>query len=97
MSSEKQSLIQAITASVMELQQGIDRHCSLVASIMDGRADPGALKSLMEQCPSRNRELAMKNAIKEAIDTLEESRKAFKSRQLEGLRKRLTQVLIDTQ
>lgn len=33
----------------------------------------------------------------EAIDVLEESRKAFKSKRLEILRKRLTQVLIDTE
>lgn len=32
---------------------------------------------------------------KEVIDVLEESRKAFKSKRLEILRKRLSQVLVD--
>jgi hypothetical protein len=49
----------------------------------------------MDLCPRRSRELMMKTAIKEAIDVLEESRKAFKSKRLEALRKKLTQVLID--
>jgi hypothetical protein len=37
----------------------------------------------------------MKEAIKEAIDELEESRKAFKSKRLEVLRKKLTMVLMN--
>jgi hypothetical protein len=44
--------------------------------------------------PSRN-ENKLKEAIKETIEVLEQTRKAFKSKRLELLRKRLTQVLID--
>lgn len=50
---------------------------------------------MLEACPSKTRELTLKKAIKDAIDTLEDARKAFKSKQLEMLRKRLTQVLVD--
>jgi len=39
------------------------------------------------------RELRLSNAIKDAIEILEETRKAFKSKRLGVLRKRLTQVL----
>jgi hypothetical protein len=39
----------------------------------------------------------MKAAIQEAIEVLDESRKAFKSKRLEILRKRLTQVLAEAQ
>jgi hypothetical protein len=45
--------------------------------------------------PQLGREDVLKSAIAEAITILEESRKAFKSKQIEALRKRLTQVLID--
>ncbi|MDY0042106.1 MAG: hypothetical protein RBS57_17480 [Desulforhabdus sp.] len=37
----------------------------------------------------------LREAVKEAIEILDESRKAFKSKRLETLRKRLTQVLAD--
>jgi hypothetical protein len=96
MGMDKNALLKALNASVRDLQQGIDRHCCLVASIAEGRVDERNLKPLLDLCPSKSREHDLKNAIKDAIETLEESRKAFKSKQLEALRKRLTQVLIDT-
>jgi hypothetical protein len=49
----------------------------------------------MEYCPIRSREACFKQAIEEAINVLEESRKAFKSKRLEVLRKKLTRVLIE--
>lgn len=58
--------------------------------------DPGRLESVLANCPRRSREERFKAAIQEAIDVLEASRRSFKSKQLEALRKRLTQVLIDT-
>ena len=45
--------------------------------------------------PSTHRQLRFKEAITEAIEVLEETRKAFKSKRLEALRKKLTQVLIE--
>lgn len=42
------------------------------------------------------REKKLRAAIMEAINELEESRKSFKSKRLERLRKRLTQVLIES-
>ncbi|MFP4348351.1 MAG: hypothetical protein ACOC23_06920 [Thermodesulfobacteriota bacterium] len=91
----KNDLIQAFTTSVKELQQGIDQHCCLAASLMAVEVDDRNLKPIFDLCPSKNREHALKTAVIDAINTLEESRKAFKSKQLELLRKRLTQVLID--
>lgn len=38
----------------------------------------------------------MKEALLDAIQVLEESRKAFKSKRLEALRKKLIQVLSET-
>jgi len=53
-------------------------------------------RPLMDMCPKGSRKQLLKDAIKDALDVLEESRKAFKSKKLEALRKKLTQVLIDT-
>jgi hypothetical protein len=93
----KEELIVALHKSVKELQQGIDTHTCLIASILEDEVDERKLKPLCAASPSRCREFRMKEAILEAIDVLEESRKAFKSKRLEALRKRLMQVLIDTQ
>ena len=41
------------------------------------------------------REEKLKAAIKEAVEELEESRKSFKSKRLELLRKKLTRTLMD--
>lgn len=95
MVADRSALIQALNVSVKDLQQGIDRHCCLVASILENNVDARDLKPILEGCPWKARETALKNAIKDTIDALEESRKAFKSKQLELLRKKLTQVLID--
>lgn len=95
MGVEKKELIHALSASIRELQQDIDNHCCLVASLMDDGVDERNLRPLMDLCPERKREARLKTAIKEAIDVIEESRRAFKSKKLEILRKKLTQVLID--
>lgn len=96
MGTDKRHLINALNTSVKELQQGLDMHCCLINSILEGEVDERNLRPLLDQCPKRSKELVMKDAIKEAIDVLEESRKAFKSKRLEALRKKLTQVLIDS-
>jgi hypothetical protein len=43
------------------------------------------VRELLAGCPTPNREARLTAAIKEAIDVLEESRKAFKSKTLERL------------
>ena len=92
----KDELVTALNKSVQELQQGIDTHTCLIASILGKDVDQRNLKVLMDGCPWKSREILMKEAIKEAIDVLDESRQSFKSKRLEALRKRLTQVLIDS-
>lgn len=92
----KQDLIRALNVSVKELQLCIDHHCCLVAAILGGQVDERNPRPLLNLYAKRSGESMMKEAIKEAIEVLEESRKAFKSKRLETLRKKLTQVLIDT-
>jgi hypothetical protein len=95
MEGKREDLITALKTSVKELQQGIDMHCCLLTSIFEGHANEHKLRPLPDVCPKQSRELVMKEAIKEAIDELEESRKAFKSKRLEVLRKKLTMVLMN--
>lgn len=85
----------ALYQSLHELQKGIDLHQSLLASLLGDRLEGCNLEAPQDLFPARSRELQLKRVIKEAIDVLEESRKAFKSKKLEALRKRLTEVLID--
>jgi hypothetical protein len=96
MGADKMDIIKAVNESVKELRKHIEQHHCLVASVLTEERDGDALRKAMDLCPSRSRELLLKGAIKEAIEVLEESRKAFKSKKLEVLRKKLTRILIDT-
>lgn len=92
---DKIELISAINESVQALQKGINTHRCLLSSILEQQMDTDSYRQLMAVCPSRRREKAMKDAIQETIEVLEESRRAFKSKKLEVLRKKLINVLID--
>lgn len=91
----KDELLTALNKSVKDLQQGIDMHTCLIASILGNEVGQQNFQPLMAEYPSRSREIQLKEVIAEAIDILDESRKSFKSKRLEVLRKKLTQVLID--
>jgi len=55
--------------------------------------DPKAFRQCIPSCPYRQK---LKEILLETIHVLEDSRKAFKSKQLETLRKKLIQVLAET-
>lgn len=84
-----------LSSSVKELQERINLHHHLIASILEGEVDETTLQSFFDLCPKRSREVVMEDAVKHTIDVLEETRKAFKSKKLEILRKDLTRVLIE--
>jgi len=96
MEGDNKELISALNTSLRELRKRVDLHCCRVTSILGEQVDERNLRPLLDLCPKRPRELRLEKAIQEAVDTLEESRKAFKSKRLESLRKRLTQVLIES-
>lgn len=93
--ANKKDLITAIDRSAEELHQRIDMHRYLMATILEQRVGDGTLKrlSLSSYSPVETR---LKDAIEETIEILEQTRKAFKSKRLEALRKRLTHVLVDS-
>jgi hypothetical protein len=88
-------LISALNTSAKELQEGIATHCCLMTSFMEGSLDEETFQALVDRCPKRSREVRLEKAVADAVHVLDESRKAFKSKQLEVLRKKLTQVLIE--
>lgn len=55
-----------------------------------------SLKAFLPSTSNFSLSVEMKEALLEAIHVLEESRKAFKSKRLEALRKKLIQVLSET-
>ena len=93
----KTDIVQELNSSMKILQEGIDNHCYLVASLLENQTHPQDIQPLLDRCPKRPREQRLEQAVKNAIEVLEESRKAFKSSKLGALRKRLIQVLMEAE
>jgi hypothetical protein len=91
----KKDLVTIINRSAEELHQKIDMQHYLMTTLLEKKVGDETVKQLVLpiSSPDENR---LKQAIKETIDILEESRKSFKSKRLEVLRKKLTQVLIES-
>ena len=83
-------MIKALKSSIKD----IDMHRYLMATIIDKKVSEKKLNHV--PLPDSKRELKLSNAIKETIEVLEDTRKAFKSKRLEALRKKLTHVLIES-
>ena len=94
--ADKKDLITAFDRSTDELHQRIEMHRSLMDTILEQKVGDGTLKSLSLSACSPV-ETRLKEALSETIEVLEQTRKAFKSKRLEALRKRLTHVLIESQ
>ncbi len=76
-----------------ELHKRMDAQCAMMENLINsGIKKDGATSSLSHQTAEREKRLA--DALKDTIDVLEETKKSFKSKRLEMLRKRLTKVLI---
>jgi hypothetical protein len=94
-SGNKKDLVNVINRSAEELHQKIDMQRYLMTALLEKQVGDETIKQIdFPACfPNENR---LKQAIMETIDVLEESKKAFKSKRLEVLRKKLTQVLIES-
>ncbi len=74
-----------------ELQSILKDHECLLNHLKAGDQEP-LLQLCISGCPHKHR---MKETLLEAVQVLEESRKAFKSKQLEALRKKMIEVLAE--
>ncbi len=97
MSQDKKELYEAINKNLDQIRQSIDQHHCLLASILNEADQSGQLEITTKQCPYLAREEKLKKAIQEAIEILEQTKKSFKSKRLEMLRKKLTGVLIEAE
>lgn len=86
---------ETVRRSAEELRRRIEAHCKLLASEhrKGGEQDLEKKPNLPRawDCPSSQE---LRRAIVEAISVLDGTRKCFKSRQLEELRKKLTKALL---
>lgn len=78
--------VESLTESALELERKLERHCRAV------RASCAAAPGIEPPC-SRIR--VLRRAVVNAIETLEGTRRSFKSKQLEDLRKRLVRALAE--
>jgi hypothetical protein len=89
---------EAVRKSAEELQLRVETHCRLLAQEVEGgdsRAETDAcplVDSPHGDCPHRRR---LKEMLADVIAVLEETRKSFKSKRLEALRKKLVGVLAE--
>lgn len=93
--ASKSDLVTAIDKSAEELHQRIDMQRYLMATILEQRVgDRNLGRFFLSSCSAG--EGRLREAISDAIEVLEQTRKAFKSKKLEALRKRLMQVLMES-
>ncbi|MDA3834191.1 MAG: hypothetical protein PF495_12430 [Spirochaetales bacterium] len=81
---------EALVKNIEEIQVRLGEHEHLLNRLREG--DEEVIDCPSIDCPLRR---LFKQILMEAIEVLEESRKAFKSKQLEGLRKRLIRALAE--
>ncbi len=94
-SFQKNDLLSIINKNAADLRMKIDMHCELLNSIIKQETAENGCKITFRKFTSPA-EARLKKVIAEAVEELEKSRSAFKSRRLEALRKKLTHVLIET-
>jgi hypothetical protein len=82
---------QLLDRSWDELRVQMERHRRLVRCALEGRAAEGA-ECLWGDCPHRRMLLEL---VLHSVQVLDDTRKAFKSKQLEALRKDFLRVLTE--
>jgi hypothetical protein len=96
MNQRRQDLLTTINRRMAVLQQEIDRCRGLIESVLAEDMNASALMDVQARLSLDHDDLALKRLVREAIEVLDESRKAFKSKKLEMLRKRLTEALAES-
>lgn len=91
-SGKSYDLLKIIDESADELHRQIDMQRHVLTSILENRVRKNTRCNLYVcwDCPHKR---ILKETLTETIEVLEDTRKAFKSKRLEVLRKRLIEVL----
>ncbi|MCP4576832.1 MAG: hypothetical protein GY846_11165 [Deltaproteobacteria bacterium] len=90
------SSLKTVDRSVQALYEAVKSHHNLMVSILGQNENSVQCKKCVGRSSRQPGEKVLNDALLEAIEVLEESRKAFKSKRLETLRKKLTKVLIES-
>ncbi|SEM64300.1 hypothetical protein SAMN04489760_12930 [Syntrophus gentianae] len=81
-----------LARNLEEIQAALKDQESLLDCLRKGGDIPVLSSCVSGSCPHRQK---FKETLLDAISVLEESRKSFRSKQLEALRKKLTRVLVE--
>lgn len=81
-----------LTKNLQDIQVMLKDQACLLNCLKEG-GDTPVLNQCVSVCPHKQR---LKETLLETIQVLEESKKAFKSKRLEMLRKKLIEVLAET-
>ncbi|MDR1726931.1 MAG: hypothetical protein LBT74_03215 [Acidobacteriota bacterium] len=84
---------EALCASARDLQMRAAEHMRLLDEVTGKGGDAAALDACRIHDCAHKREL--KQILSDAISVLEDTRKAFKSKQIEDLRKKMIQALTE--
>jgi hypothetical protein len=83
---------QALVQSLKELSRCFEKHCRLVSTDTGmNSGGPVEIDSCGDDCPCRHE---FKTTLIDTIQILEGTRKNFKSKQIEALRRKLTETLV---
>ncbi|MBU1698685.1 MAG: hypothetical protein KJ970_04130 [Candidatus Eisenbacteria bacterium] len=82
---------EAMSKSIEDIQARLKEHECLLNGLKEG-CEEADLDFRLVSCPHKRR---LTETLLKTVEVLEESRKAFKSKQLEALRKRLIEVLVE--
>jgi len=93
--ANRQELLMSIHRNMAALQLEIERYRNLLSCVLDGNMNEAGLLQMTPRLEENRREPPLREVLQEAITILDESRRAFKSKKLEILRKRLTQALAE--
>ena len=80
---------------MLSLRRDLDDHQQLLSAMLENNPQVTTPQQGQKELRLNHREKLYRATINHAIQTLEESRKSFKSKQLGALRKHLMNVLID--
>ena len=86
-------ILERLQSSTEKIHKRLDVQCALMENVLNRKKENEFIsnKNMQRQ---NEREKKLVNAIKDTIDVLEQTKKSFKSKRLEMLRKKLTDVLI---
>ncbi len=76
--------------SLAELQNQMERHREVLRTVVQGGPKTAHAECIRADCPHRRK---LCSTLLDTIRVMDETRKAFKSKQIEGLRKDLVRIL----